>query len=108
LPHKDNIGNSLGYKFSWAPQGALGAVIRPYRIRRNGEVVENNGIGLMDDAEDFEEEGLQFYPNGDAEKYAEIYGIPEAKDIVRCSLRYKGFAENMRMFVEVGLFNKEM
>ena len=50
-----------------------------------------------------EYEGL---PNRDSIKYVPIYGLAEAKDLIRGSLRYKGYCSKMKALRKLGLLNE--
>lgn len=45
------------------------------------------------------------YPNRDSTGYKERYNIPEAQTIVRGTLRYQGFAEFIKTFVDLGFLD---
>lgn len=47
LPSPQDIDNPLGYKFSWAPQGALGTSQNDAIFLKDGKVVKIEGKDLM-------------------------------------------------------------
>lgn len=48
------------------------------------------------------------YPNRDSTIYKERYGIPEAKTIIRGTLRYQGFPEFVKALVDIGFLSDEV
>jgi len=112
LPAPEDIGegNPLKYKFSWSPKGVLMAGTNEARYLKDGNVVIvppeellNSGVhDLTHLHPDFDFEG---YPNRDSSTYTEHYRMPEAKFILRGTLRYKGFAKFMRALKASGLVN---
>lgn len=42
------------------------------------------------------------YPNRDSSPYKERYHIPEARTIIRGTLRYQGFTDFIRVLVDLG------
>src|SRR5271168_4046693 len=47
------------------------------------------------------------YPNRDSSGYKERYGIPEAQNVVRGTLRYQGFPEFVKVLVDIGFLSDE-
>lgn len=45
------------------------------------------------------------YPNRDSTPYQERYNIPEAQTIIRGTLRYQGFAEFVKVLVDIGFLD---
>jgi saccharopine dehydrogenase (NADP+, L-glutamate forming) len=88
--------NPFHYKFTWAPKGVVMAgnndgkflknrdekYIPTENLFRNPLKVNFPKIGLLD-----------VYPNRDSLPYKELYGIPEAKTIMRGTFRYEGWCE---------------
>jgi saccharopine dehydrogenase-like NADP-dependent oxidoreductase len=88
--------NPIRYKITWTFEGVLKAYMRPARLLRdgrdvsipsgavfrpeNGHVLEVPGVGA-----------LEAYPNGDAIRYIEIFGLgPELKEMGRFAMRWPG------------------
>ncbi|KAG8754690.1 hypothetical protein FRC11_006528 [Ceratobasidium sp. 423] len=105
----------LGMKFSWSPKGLLSAALNPARFKLAGKHIEIPGNELLESyfpevplSKGFALEGLA---NRDSLGYAETYklgSVDGMRSLFRGTLRYKGFADLMRMFSEVGLLsNKE-
>lgn len=88
--------NPFHYKFTWAPKGVVMAGNNDGNFLKNGQVVYvpteklfRNPIRV-----DFPAVGtLDVYPNRDSVPYQELYGIPEAKTIMRGTFRYEGWCE---------------
>jgi saccharopine dehydrogenase (NADP+, L-glutamate forming) len=92
-PAPSCANNPLGFKFSWSPRGALLSQRNSARFLANGEVIEIPAEDLMGCAKRcYVKDGYEFvaYPNRDSVPFREFYGIPEAKTVVRGSLRYEG------------------
>lgn len=106
LPAPEANTNPLGYKFSWSPEGVVSASARPARYLREGQVVSVPGDQIMkryslkhiQGAGWFEE-----YPNGDSTRYVGPYGLTQAQDIYRASLRYSGWCETVVALQSLGL-----
>src|SRR5271169_3287885 len=47
------------------------------------------------------------YPNRDSSGYKERYGIPEAQNVLRGTLRYQGFPEFVKVLVDIGFLSDE-
>mgnify|MGYP003579317457 CR=1 FL=1 len=50
---------------------------------------------------------LEGYPNRDLTQYIELYGLKDAKNVMRGTLRYQGFSLLARSLIELGLFSEE-
>src|SRR5581483_5216383 len=91
-----------GYKFSWYPRGVLLNTLSSARWIEDGQTREiAAGGALMDSAKEMPflyGFNLEGYPNRDSTIYREIYGIPDAKTVIRGTLRYKGFCDAMKGF----------
>ncbi|CAE6438833.1 unnamed protein product [Rhizoctonia solani] len=115
LPAPENSNVPLGMKFSWSPKGLLSAALNPARFKLAGKHIDIPGNELLESyfpevplSKGFALEGLA---NRDSLGYAETYkfgNVDGMRSLFRGTLRYKGFADLMRMFGEVGLLsNKE-
>jgi saccharopine dehydrogenase (NADP+, L-glutamate forming) len=110
LPAPEDSGNPLGYKFSWSSRGVLLALRNSAKYWENGKIVEVEGPELMATAKPyFIYPGYAFicYPNRDSSHYKERYNIPEAQTIIRGTLRYQGFAEFIKVLVDVGFLSED-
>ncbi|KAL7096184.1 hypothetical protein ACP275_10G067200 [Erythranthe tilingii] len=113
LPSPDAANNTLAYKFSWSPAGAIRAGRNPAVYKYNGEIVHVDGDKLYDSASKlripyFPAFALECLPNRDSLIYGDLYGIKsEASTIFRGTLRYEGFGEIMGTLARIGFFNTE-
>jgi saccharopine dehydrogenase-like NADP-dependent oxidoreductase len=107
LPAPEANTNPIGYKFSWAPKGVLGAAVSDARYLNDGEVIEVPGDELFKDPEivEFPEVGkFEGYPNRDSTTYVDMYSIPEVKTLFRGTLRNEAHCEAWYPWVKLGLF----
>ncbi|CAE6479102.1 unnamed protein product [Rhizoctonia solani] len=112
LPAPEHSNVPLGMKFSWSPKGLLSAALNPARFKLAGKHIEIPGKDLLESyfpevplSKGFALEGLA---NRDSLGYAETYkfgSVDGMRSLFRGTLRYKGFADLMRMFSEVGLLS---
>lgn len=99
----------MGYKFSWSSRGVLLALGNNASYYKDGEAVSIAGKELMGAAKPYYiYPGYAFvaYPNRDSTPYKERYNIPEAKTIIRGTLRYQGFPEFIKTLVETGFLTE--
>ena len=109
LPAPEANTNPLGYKFSWSPRGVLLAGRNPARFLRAGQVVEIAGKDLFANYWPVSIEGLgdfEGYPNRDSLPYMETYGIQEARDMLRSTLRNPGWCATLKCIVDLGLLDE--
>ena len=91
IPELAAAGNTLKYKFTWSVEGVLRSYLRPAWIIEEGRVVEISAYDVFAPEHmhlmDLPEIGgvVECFPNGDAVKYAEMFGI---RDTVRHMGRY--------------------
>ncbi|KAF8603401.1 hypothetical protein BDV93DRAFT_442477 [Ceratobasidium sp. AG-I] len=115
LPAPEDSNVPLGMKFSWTPKGLLSAALNPAQFKLDGELVKVPGENLLQSyfpnvpiSKGFALEGLA---NRDSLGYAETYGLGSVdgmKSLFRGTLRYKGFADVLHAFRQVGLLqNRE-
>lgn len=105
LPAPESSGNPLGYKFSWSSRGVLLALRNAAKYWQDGKVVDVKSEDLMATAKPyFIYPGFAFvcYPNRDSTTYKQLYNIPEAETVIRGTLRYQGFPEFIKVFVDLG------
>ncbi len=100
--------NPFHYKFTWAPKGVVMAGNNDGNYLKDGQVryipteklfrdplkVNFPKIGLLD-----------VYPNRDSLPYKELYGIPEAKTVMRGTFRYEGWCEIIDAMKVLGLIS---
>jgi saccharopine dehydrogenase-like NADP-dependent oxidoreductase len=88
--------NPFHYKFTWAPKGVVMAGNNDGNFLKDGKIVYVPTENLFRNPlkVDFPKVGmLDVYPNRDSVPYKELYGIPEAKTIMRGTFRYEGWCE---------------
>ncbi|KAI9281455.1 saccharopine dehydrogenase [Sporodiniella umbellata] len=111
LPAPEDSNNPFGYKFSWSARGVLLALKNVARYLEDGKVVEVSGTDLMDSARKLNTgyPGFAFvgYGNRDSTPYDKRYHIPEAKTILRGSIRYDGFCQLVKALVILGFLSEE-
>ncbi len=110
LPAPESADNPLGYKFSWSSRGVLLALLNTGKLYDNGETVEVSGKELMGYAKPYfisPAFATVCYPNRDSTPFREKYNIPEAKTVVRGTLRYQGFPAFIKALVDTGFLNEE-
>lgn len=110
LPAPESADNPLGYKFSWSSRGVLLALLNTARLYADGNVVEVSGKELMSQAKPYYiNPAFAFvgYPNRDSTPFREYYAIPEAKNVVRGTLRYAGFPAFIKTLVDMGFLDAE-
>jgi len=111
IPSPEANTNPFGYKFSWSPMGVLQASKNPARFLMKGEIMTISPERLFADPVPVSIPGvgvLEGYPNRDSVPYAEIYGIPETRTIVRGTLRYPGWCLAMKKLGELGFLDQEV
>lgn len=112
LPAPEANDNPFGYKFSWSPRGVLLASRNAARYRQDGEIVEIPGAELFHHywCVPVEIEGrvipFEGYPNRDSMPYADLYGIPETRTMVRGTLRNQGWCPTLKKVAELGLLEE--
>ena len=109
FPAPEACTNKLCYKLAWAPYGALLAAIRPARYLRDGLIVQVPGLELMTQALDYDLDfplKVMHYPNGDSTVYPEMYGIQEAKTVMRSTLRYSNTPIICKALCALGIYNE--
>ncbi|KAG9087808.1 hypothetical protein FRC06_002352 [Ceratobasidium sp. 370] len=110
LPAPEDSNVPLGMKFSWTPKGLLSAALNSARFKLADEIVQIPGENLLKShfpdvplARGFALEGLA---NRDSLGYAEMYklgSVDGMKSLFRGTLRYKGFADVLYGFRQLGL-----
>ncbi|CAO3608325.1 unnamed protein product [Cunninghamella echinulata] len=112
LPAPENSNNPFGYKFSWSARGVLLALKNTAKYLEDGKVIEVSGTDLMDSARKLNSgyPGFSFvgYGNRDSTPYDKRYNIPEAKTIIRGTLRYDGFCQFVKALFKLGFLSEEV
>lgn len=110
IPAPECNDNPLGYKFAWAPIGALLALLNDACYREQGRDVQISQHALLQTISSIKIDDhlqLEGYPNRNSLAYADVYKIHHAKQILRGTLRYPGYAAIMHAIKELGLLSTE-
>ncbi len=111
IPSAEANTNPFGYKLSWSPSGLVGASTREARILRNNNVVIYPPGETFRHCGFMEVEGLGWfeqYANANSLPYVDLYGMPEAKNVYRGTIRYIGWSETVRKMLDLGLFDEDV
>lgn len=105
IPAPEDNNNPLLYKFSWEPRGAIMVLLNDAQYLLNNTEVNILGEDLMAWSHpiDIFDMALECYPNRKSIHYKETYGIPDVQDLVRGTLRYKGFCAIFQSIKNLGL-----
>jgi saccharopine dehydrogenase-like NADP-dependent oxidoreductase len=109
LPAPEANNNPFGYKFSWSPRGVLLASKNSARFLKDGQIVTIPAADLFAKPEVIAIPGLgefEGYFNRDSVQYRETYGIPEARSVLRGTLRYPGWCAILKKMIELGLLDE--
>ena len=109
LPAPEANTNPFGYKFSWSPIGVLLAGKNSAEYLLDGKKVLIPADKLFESYELRTIEGLgtfEGYPNRNSVPYAKLYGVPEAKTMLRGTLRNLGWCETIRTLVRLGALDQ--
>lgn len=112
LPAPEHSDNALRYKFSWSPRGVLLNTLSAAKYLNKGQIVEISGGGdLMSSPRELNflpGFALEGFPNRDSTKYSELYGLgKDVHTLVRGTIRFKGFTENIKTLQLLGLIDPE-
>lgn len=111
LPAPDSVTNPLGYAITWNPRnvvmaGEFGAqymyknkikILPRHEVFQRTWRVDLDGVGRM-----------EAYPNRDALKYKQLFGLEDVETMIRGTLRYPGWSETWLQIVRLGLPNEAM
>ena len=103
--------NPIRYKISWIFNRVLAVYTREARLVKDGRlhVIPGDEIFRPENVNEIEFPGigkLEAYPNGDAERYVEIFGLDkELVEMGRFALRWPGHSKFWRKMVDLGLLD---
>ena len=106
LPAPEDNDNPFGYKFSWSPKGVVLASRNAAKFLENGKEVNIAGEDLFLNYSRETVEGLgefEVYPNRDSLPYKEIYGLKDARTVMRGTYRNLGWCDTFKKIVDLGL-----
>ena len=101
----------IKYKISWIFERVLAVYTREARLIKNGKlfIVPGNEIFQPKNVHEIEFAGIgsiEAYPNGDAEKYVEIFGLGQGLvEMGRFALRWPGHSRFWRKMVALGFLD---
>lgn len=110
LPAFENNNNPFGYKFSWSPMGLISAAKSSAAYLEKGQRIDVLAECLFDHHWLIDLDGIgtfETYPNRDAEKYLECFGLEKDVSLFRGLLRFTGWCNTMKCFSELNLFDSE-
>lgn len=111
LPTPEFADNPLGYKFGWNPMGAFAITMNGARWKEDGETYVAEPGFLMDYARDVDGFlrgfALEAFPNRDSLSYQQLYNLPDARTIIRGTMRYRGFSQTINTLRMLGLMDRE-
>ncbi len=99
----------IKYKISWIFDRVLDVYVREGRMIKNGKlhIVPGNEIFREENIHEIEFPGIgavEAYPNGDSERYVEIFGLgKELVEMGRFAVRWPGHSKFWRTMVDLGL-----
>lgn len=109
LPAPEANDNPFGYKFSWSPRAVCTAGKNPALYLEHGKEVRIPGPELFANHHPMHVEGvgqLEGYPNRDSLSYIDVYGLQGIETMFRGTLRYPGWCETLKKFVDLGLLEE--
>ncbi len=112
LPAPGSAGNPFKYKFSWSPKGVIMAGNNEGQFLREGRIIKVPSEDLFKNPLQIDFPGtgseiLEAYPNRDSLPYIDLYGIPEAKTMIRGTFRYPGWCEILDAMKHLDLLSVE-
>lgn len=108
LPEPTCADNPIRYKITWTFNGVLTAYKRDGRLLKDGieTAIPGNQVFRQENVHlaDFPEVGeLEAFPNGDAIRYIDVFGLGKAvKTMRRFSMRYPGHCRFWQTLVDLG------
>lgn len=111
VPSPDSRNNPLDYAITWNPRNVVMAASAGAQYLEDGRVkivpypevfartwpFEVDGVGTM-----------EAYPNRDSLGYQQTYGLPDARTLIRGTLRYPGFSETWGQVARLGMPNETL
>ena len=98
--------NPWGYKFSWNPRNVILAGQGTAQYLENGQLKFIPYNRLFEQIDTIEVEGygkFDAYANRDSVGYREMYGLNSITNMLRGTLRQKGYCKAWNVFVKLGL-----
>lgn len=108
VPYTTIENNPLNFKASWSPLGIFSAANRPARFIADASVIDQAPIDVFQNAQVIQiansEQSFEGYPNGNSEQYQQIYGLNDAKTLIRGTLRFAGWSHIFYTLHDLGWF----
>lgn len=107
-PESDD--NPWHYKISWNPRNIITAGKDGARFLQDGRMVEMSYLNLFDSDRRInipDTGSYAWYPNRDSIPYQLLYGLENAKNLVRTTLRHPDFCEAWNLLVNSGLTSEK-
>jgi len=104
--------NPIRYKITWTFEGVLKAYMRPARLLQDGQEIAIPGgrIFRPEYGHSFEVPGvggMDAYPNGDALRYIEVFGLgSELREMGRYAMRWPGHNPFWNAMAELGFLDE--
>jgi len=112
LPEPSCADNPIRYKITWTFDGVLKSYVRPALILRDGKEISISGTDIFKEkyvhSVEVPEIGkMEAYPNGDAVKYMDIFGLgKKVKHMGRFGLRWPGHCQFWRVMVDLAFLEE--
>ncbi|WP_372371104.1 saccharopine dehydrogenase C-terminal domain-containing protein [Candidatus Uabimicrobium sp. HlEnr_7] len=107
LPAPESNDNPVGYKFSWSPLAVMRASKNEARFLHNSEEVMLDSINVFRQKKQISIQEMPFfaYANRDSLKYKKLYNLKDIQNIMRCTLRHKGWCEFVEALLLLGFLS---
>lgn len=106
VPAPESVDNPLAYAITWSPRSVVLAGRDGAHFLRDGQLRAVPKHRVFDCTWPVEVEGvgpMTAYPNRDSLAYRRIFGLAEARTLIRGTLRHPGFCRVWRQVVRLGL-----
>jgi saccharopine dehydrogenase (NADP+, L-glutamate forming) len=111
LPAADSVANPLGYAITWNPRNVVMAGADGALFLRDGEIRAVPAAQVFSESWPVNVDGLgafEAYPNRDSLIYRNLFGLHEARTVIRGTLRYPGWCDAWLQIVKLGLNNERL
>lgn len=98
--------NPWHYLFTWNPRNVVQAGKAGARFRQQGEWVTRTYAEVFDNPARVSVDGLpalEAYPNRDVQHYLSLYGLADATDFQRTTLRFPPFCAGWQTLIRLGM-----
>jgi saccharopine dehydrogenase-like NADP-dependent oxidoreductase len=109
-PESDD--NPWHYKISWNPRNVVLAGKSGAIYKKDGKILEESYDSVFNPERtiqiQYKDLQLGFYPNRNSIPYITLYGLPDAHQFVRTTLRYPGFISGWKNLIELKLTDESI